>query len=162
MNVLRIPVASGKLSGAAAEERVYLYPGSLWAGEQPAVVTTVLGSCVSVCLWSDDIAGINHFILPRGGTSPSARYGNHALPMLLQRVVELGADATKLFAAIFGGSSVLGGAHHEQSLGMRNVIEAREFLERYDIPVIRADVGGSEGRKLTFRTIDGTTFVRKL
>lgn len=146
-----------------AEERVYLYPGTLWVGEEPAVITTVLGSCVSVCLWSDSIAGINHFILPRGGSASSARYGNHALPMLLDGILRLGADERSVFAAIFGGASVL--ANHgggELSLGRRNLAEAREFLAAQEIPVIREDAGGEEGRKLTFRTIDGTTFVRKL
>lgn len=162
MNVCRLPAVPKRPSGTAAEERVYLYPGALWAGEQPSVITTVLGSCVAVCLWSDSIAGINHFILPRGGSSPSAKYGNHALPMLLERVLELGASVETLFAAVFGGASVLGGAEGAQSLGSRNVIEARQFLEGHGIPVIRTDVGGEEGRKLTFRTIDGTTFVRKL
>lgn len=149
-------------AAAAAEERIYLYPGALWAGEQPAVITTVLGSCVSVCLWSEAIAGINHFILPRGGTAPSPKYGNHAMPMLLDRVIALGAEKETLYAAIFGGASLLGGGPGAQPLGNRNIIEAREFLERQGIPVIRTDVGGETGRKLTFRTIDGTTFLRKL
>lgn len=155
-------VRPGPRMGGEAEERVYLYPGSLWAGDHPAVITTVLGSCVSVCLWSDRIAGINHYLLPRGGTSASARYGSDALPMLLQRVVELGAKPATLFAAVFGGASLFSNGGAEPSLGSRNVIEAREFLTRHGIPVIREDAGGREGRKLTFRTIDGTTLVRRL
>lgn len=161
MNVCRIPVAM-RATGGQGEERVYLYPGSLWVSDKPAVITTVLGSCVSVCLWSDAIAGINHYILPRGGTSPSSRYGSHALPMLLERMLGLGAHASSLFAAVFGGASLLSNGNGEQSLGQRNLLEARDFLERHHIPVIREDVGGAEGRKLTFRTLDGTTFVRKL
>lgn len=153
-------------SRGQAEEHVYLYPGALWVGQEPAVITTVLGSCVAVCLWSETIAGINHFILPWGGIAPSARYGNHALAMLLDNLRELGAEKRDLYAAIFGGASVLGNrngrASGEVPLGRRNLIEAREFLALHEIPVIREDVGGGEGRKLTFRTLDGTTIVRKL
>ena len=59
------------------ERRIYLHPGGLWAEPCAATITTVLGSCVSVCLWDPEraLGGINHFVLPRGGTvrSPSAR-----------------------------------------------------------------------------------------
>jgi chemotaxis protein CheD len=146
------------------ERRVYLYPGGLWAEAFPAVVTTVLGSCVAVCLWDPHTAlgGVNHFILPRGGASPSARYGNHALPMLLERVLKMGAQRDALLAYVFGGASVLEGADSGPRLGSRNVAEALEFLRKEDIAVLRQDVGGRTGRKLTFRTADGATVVRKL
>jgi chemotaxis receptor (MCP) glutamine deamidase CheD len=50
----------------------------MWVADTPAVITTILGSCVSVCLWSESVAGINHFILPRGGIQASGRYGSQA------------------------------------------------------------------------------------
>jgi chemotaxis protein CheD len=164
VNLCLGPVAGVNSSHGQAEEHVYLYPGALWAGQEPAVITTVLGSCVSVCLWSRTVAGINHFILPWGGSTPSARFGNHALPMLLDNLRELSADTRDLYAAIFGGASLLGGRNSSGPvpLGRRNLIEAREFLARHEIPVVREDVGGDKGRKLTFRTFDGTTIVRKL
>lgn len=143
------------------ERKLYLYPGGLWAEAAPAVITTVLGSCVSVCLWDPRTAlgGINHFILPRGR---SARYGSHAMPMLLERVLALGADRETLLACVFGGASVLTGASAGPKLGSRNVAEALEFLQAENIAVLRQDIGGREGRKLTFRTADGATLVRKL
>lgn len=145
------------------EERVYLYPGTLWLAERPALITTVLGSCVSVCVWSDRYAGMNHYILPRGGSDRSPRYGNHALDLLFEGLLARGAKAGDLVAAIFGGASVLGPmASPETSLGRRNVVTARQFLADHDIPVVREDVGGEEGRKLVFRTIDGSTVVRTL
>jgi chemotaxis protein CheD len=164
VNVCRIPITHMNDLRGHAEERVYLYPGGIWVSDAPALITTVLGSCVAVCLWSDTLAGINHFILPRGGSSPSPRYGNHALSILLERLIGRGAAKDDLYAAVFGGASVLGNgdSNGEPSLGRRNVIEAREFLARHDIPVIREDVGGHEGRKLTFHSVDGTTIVRKL
>lgn len=150
--------------GEQPERRVYLYPGGLWAEPFPAVVTTVLGSCVAVCLWDPHaaLAGVNHFILPRGGASPSARYGNHALPMLLDRVLRLGAQREALLAYVFGGASLMDGGGAGPRLGSRNVAEALEFLQKEDIAVLRQDVGGQAGRKLIFRTADGTTLVRKI
>ena len=146
------------------ERRVYLHPGALWAEPFPGVITTVLGSCVSVCLWDPQttLGGINHFILPRGSAVPSARYGNHALAMLLARVLEIGAQRETLLGCVFGGASVLPGEPSGPTLGSRNVAEAFEFLERSEIAVLRHDVEGRQGRKLTFRTADGTTLIRKL
>ncbi|MEA2489836.1 MAG: chemotaxis protein CheD [Acidobacteriota bacterium] len=147
------------------ESRVYLYPGGLWAEAAPGVITTVLGSCVSVCLWDPHAAlgGINHFILPHGGSARSPRYGNHSLVMLLERVLSLGAHREQLLAAVFGGASVLALESADlPRLGGRNVAEALEFLQRAGIPIVRQDVGGRTGRKLTFRSADGTTLVRKL
>ncbi len=146
------------------ERRVYLHPGGLWAEPFAGVITTVLGSCVSVCLWDPQTAlgGINHYILPQGGAVPSARYGNHALAMLLARVLEIGAQRETLLGCVFGGAAVLAGEAAGPTLGSRNVAEAFEFLERNGIAVLRHDVEGRQGRKLTFRTADGTTLIRKL
>jgi chemotaxis protein CheD len=149
---------------AQVEQRVYLHPGGLWADGFPAVITTVLGSCVSVVLWDPytSLGGINHFILPNSGSMVSARYGNHALPMLHERVLLLGARRETLLACVFGGASVLAGESNASRLGARNLAEAFRFLESRNIAVLRQDVGGREGRKLTFRTVDGSTLVRKL
>lgn len=144
------------------ERRVYLHPGALWAEPWPGLVTTILGSCVSVCLWdpSTAIGGINHFILPQGGVSVSPRYGNHALRVLLDRMLQLGARQETLLSCVFGGSSIL--APEGKGLGSRNVAVAFEFLQGEGIAVLRQDVEGRQGRKLTFRTSDGTTVIRKL
>ena len=146
------------------ERRVYLHPGALWAEPFPGIITTVLGSCVAVCLWDPHTAvgGINHYILPHGGAEVSARYANHALPMLLDRVLEIGAQRETLLACVFGGAAVLPGTVTGPTLGSRNVAEAFEFLERAEIAVLRHDVEGQQGRKLIFRTADGSTLIRKL
>jgi chemotaxis protein CheD len=146
------------------ERRVYLHPGGLWAEPTAGVITTVLGSCVSVCLWDPHTAlgGINHFILPSGGAERSPRYGNHALPMLLDRVLEMGAFRETLLSCVFGGAALIPGSGGGPSLGSRNVAAAFDFLASHDIAVLRHDVEGRQGRKLTFRTTGGTTLLRKL
>jgi chemotaxis protein CheD len=146
------------------ERRVYLHPGGIWAEAYASVITTVLGSCVSVCLWDADTAlgGINHFVLPRGGAVRSAHYGGHAMPMLLESVLELGARQSSLVSCVFGGASIFPIEGKGPQLGSRNVSVALDFLDREGIAVLRSDVGGGQGRKLTFRTTDGSTLVRKM
>jgi chemotaxis protein CheD len=146
------------------DRRFYLYPGGLWAEREPGVVTTVLGSCVSVCLWdaSAGVGGINHFVLPSGGSVRSGHYGNHAMPMLLEQLLAIGARQDSLLGAVFGGASVLSVEANKSVLGARNVEVAERFLHATGIPLVRQDTGGQAGRKLTFRSADGTTLVRKL
>ena len=63
--------------------RVYLQPGQLYASGQPSAVTTVLGSCVAICLWDPvvSVGGMNHYLLPffaGGAGKGSPRFGNVA------------------------------------------------------------------------------------
>ena len=136
------------------EERIALQPGAFAVTRTPAVITTILGSSTAVCLWSRDVAGVTHFVLPWGGADRSPRFGNHALPMLLEAMIVRGARKAELFASLFGGSGDV--------LGRQNLAEAREFLTRHAIPVVREDAGHDRARKLTFHTADGSSVVRKI
>ena len=163
MKMCVVPAMDPEKRGQMAR-RIYLHPGGLWCEPSAAAITTVLGSCVAVCLWDPQttLGGINHFILPLGGTAISPRYGNHAMSMLLDRMLKNGAHRETLLACVFGGASLMPGDAKGPALGSRNVAEAFEFLERNEIAVLRHDVEGRQGRKLTFRTADGTTLIRKL
>jgi chemotaxis protein CheD len=156
---------------APAEPRgrraLYLHPGGLAASAEPAVISTILGSCVSVCLHDPAVrvGGANHFLLPdSGGAPPTPRFGDDAMRELLARVLALGADRRRLTAKVFGGACVVeafrGGV--DGHLGTRNAAAALRFLEAERIPVLAEDTGGRRGRKLLFHTDDGTALVRPL
>jgi chemotaxis protein CheD len=148
---------------------VYLLPGELVAvgGEMPRTLTTILGSCVSVCLWDrrGRGGGMNHFLLPRRPVDidRTPRYGDVAVPTLVTKLVGLGVRREDLRAKVFGGAHVLasvpaGGA----TLGGDNVQIALAALRTEGIAVVSEDVGGTRGRKLAFNTIDGTALVWRL
>lgn len=147
-----------------ARERVYLAPGRLHASTEPEQVTTILGSCVAVCVWDPDlrVGGINHFLLPEGVPS-SPRFGDSAVRLLVERVLELGARRSRLRAKIFGGACVLEAFRNDSHpLGARNVEVARERLRAEQIPVVGEDVGGDLGRKLVFDVQTGSAWVRAI
>ena len=152
-------------AGGAPPAPLYLHPGQVAASAAPAVVSTILGSCVAVCLHDPmrGIGGVNHFLLPHqpGGAQASARFGGVAMEELLARVLALGASRAALVAKVFGGACVLDafGAGPEH-LGARNAEVAMAFLERHGIPVAARDTGGRRGRRLHFHTDDGTALVR--
>jgi len=148
-------------------KKIYLHPGQLYATSERAVVTTILGSCVAVCLYDPltQIGGVNHFLLPVAGPEgqKSARFGNVAVPDLVGKVVKLGAERKRLQAKLFGGANVIEAFRdRENHLGTQNVRIARELLAVETIPIIGEDVGGRKGRKLVFLTDDGSAWIKEL
>ena len=85
--------------------------GGVFASREPAVVTTLLGSCIAACLF-DPVAGVggmNHFLLPGtvGQTEGCTRYGVHAMELLINDIMKLGGDRRRLKAKVFGGAQVM-------------------------------------------------------
>ena len=160
------PRASAPPTRPDGPERVYLYPGRLLVCSEPRIVTTILGSCVAVCLWDFvlRLGSINHFVLPHwaGPRQSSPRYGNMAMEQLIEETLALGSRRRDLQAKVFGGARVLGTSEADSThLGARNVEVAREILAHEGIRVVAEDVGGKKGRKLIFRTADGSVEVRR-
>jgi chemotaxis protein CheD len=142
----------------------YLPPGALVASAEPLEVTTILGSCVSVCLWDADagIGGMNHYLLPTGaGVDQPQRYGDAANAMLLDRVLALGANLRRLRAKVFGGACVVKAFRNGvTTFAERNVRVAQEFLREQHIQLVNEDVGGERGRKVRFSTDTGKALLR--
>ncbi|HEX8393364.1 MAG TPA: chemotaxis protein CheD [Longimicrobium sp.] len=149
-----------------ARRAVYLHPGHVVVSGEPAAVTTILGSCVSVCLWDARlrVGGMNHFLLPNhaGMGTASARFGCVAMRKLLDGMRSLGCRTADLDARVIGGACVVEAFRGtgEGHLGDRNAELALQALEHHGIRVTRCDVGGHRGRKLLFHTDEGTAAVR--
>jgi chemotaxis protein CheD len=145
---------------------VYLQPGQLVASAEPTRVTTILGSCIAVCLWDPAIGvgGMNHYLMPfrTGDRDASDRFGSVAIPRLIERLMELGARQPRLVAKVFGGACVIGKAQRDDHLGLQNARLAFEVLSQAGIPVEAQDVGGNRGRKLIFHTDDGSAWLKLL
>lgn len=152
-------IASMHEAAAPPRRSVYLHPGDSVATNTPTAIKTILGSCVSVCLWDGDrgVGGMNHFVMPRtwANTPHPGRFGTLAIPRLIDAMVEQGARAGRLQAKVFGGASMMpGGQARPNQIGFQNIRVATELLERAGIPVVASDVGGARGRKIIFYTDD--------
>lgn len=145
--------------------RHYLYPGTLFVHKRPHLVTTVLGSCISVCLWNQtaQLGGINHYLLPlwNGEGLPTPKYGNIAIEKLVEKVKAISRPGDKLIAKVFGGASMWEKTEGLLAIGQRNIEYANETLEKHGIPIVGIDVGGYQGRKVIFNTGDGTVLMRR-
>ena len=148
-----------------AVRTLYLHPGRVLVSAEPVLLTTILGSCVAMCLWDDvaGLGGVNHFLLAEASEAGgSPRYARPAFVELRDQLVALGASPWRLRAKLFGGASLNPGASGASAIGLRNVEAARRLLEQAPIPVLAEDVGGCHGRKLIFETHTGHAWVRAL
>lgn len=131
------------------------------------MVTTILGSCVSVCLWDSKlrIGGINHYLLPHGsdGDRSSERFGDVAIRILIEKLLTLGSTKRNLVAKLFGGACLLEDMEDARKyVGEKNVEVARRLLEEEKIPLVGEDVGGRCARKIIYRSEDGAAWVKRI
>ena len=144
----------------------YLFPCTLFAHRDEHLVTTILGSCVAVCLQDPTMAmgGINHFMLAlwNGDGLATPKYGNIAIEKLIRKMMDLGCDRRRLTAKVFGGANVIGPGNGSFTVGARNVDLALDVLKAENIPVAAADVGGEFGRKVIYNTRTGLVLVSRL
>jgi len=145
-------------------EEYHLDPGYIYFSRIPAVVRTVVGSCVAVCLWDPERkhGGISHFMYPfvREPSQATAQYGNVAIAALVRIMEEAGSENDALLAQIVGGASP--GNKSEEDVGTQNVTMARKMLKRKRVTVVSEDVGGMMGRKLVFSTDTGELAILKV
>jgi chemotaxis protein CheD len=155
-----------------AMRRVYLYPGQIVTSGQPLMVSTILGSCVSISMWDPvaGVGGINHYLLPFNPLSERStsgqtdlRYGNTAIERLIEELTGLGVKKQRIVAKIVGGASILTGfSGSRQSIGDQNVAVARQLLAKHGIEISAEQTGGTRGRKLLFHTGNGSVFSKEI
>jgi chemotaxis protein CheD len=164
--LLAAPAAMRTSEGTEALDRTYLHPGQLVAVRSPRSLTTILGSCVGVCLHDPVVkaGGLNHYLLPRARAGDgSTRFGDVSIRKLLREVERLGGDRSRLVAKIVGGACVLDvWGEKTRTLGRANVEAAQETLHEFGIRVVAEDTGGVRGRRLFFEPHTGQTMVRYL
>jgi len=158
-------VPGGYYDSALQTEAIRLLPADYVVTDQPLALVTLLGSCVAACLYDPAIAvgGMNHFMLPGGAGSDatSARYGMHAMELLINDLLKRGARRQRLLAKVFGGGNVLSGFYADP-IGTRNARFVLEYLAAENIPVMAQDLGDIHARKVGFFAQTGRTMVRRL
>lgn len=139
--------------------KFYLLPGAIKCSKSPLEITTILGSCVSVCLWDSKlkIGGMNHFMMPlwNGDGLASPKYGNIAIEKLIFNMLYLGSKRDNIVAKVFGGAAVLVACDGLFHIGERNIQIQEELLRQERINVVAKSLGGTVGRKLIFETETG-------
>lgn len=144
----------------------FLNQAQVFAHRLPHRLTTVLGSCVAVCLWDQKLkfGGMNHYLLPmwNGGGLASPKYGNIAIRKLIEQMNALGGNQNNYVAKVFGGGNVLGsdGKLYMYQIGMRNADYAIHRLDFENIQVVAQKLRPNTGLKVIMDTGTGEVLVR--
>ncbi|WP_138473358.1 chemotaxis protein CheD [Poseidonocella sp. HB161398] len=119
--------------------------------EAEHMITTLLGSCVAVCLHdpSNNVGGMNHILLPEetGGAAVGASFGVNAMELLINGLIKIGADRSRLEAKVFGGGKMVAGL---SDIGLRNRDFVMKFLQAEHISCVGESTGGTSGRRIQF------------
>ena len=149
---------------ASGLPQIFLLPGTMHCSPDPALVITVLGSCVAVCLTdrTRGLSGINHFMLPYGEGQSSLRYGDFAIDELIGTMLRLKCRMDTIEAKVFGGAAVLPMNSPENNVGTRNVEIAISRLRAHGIPIVARRTGGKRGLSVRLFTASGDVLVRRI
>lgn len=143
-------------------------PGE-WAVEGERPLSTLLGSCVAVCLVdvAVPLAGMNHFMLPQMRKDPNADEdvllaGDACMEALLNQMLTRGARKFRIQAKAFGGGTVIQATLPSiLSIGKRNADFTREWLDRENIPLTASDFLGPWSRKVLLVPKNGDVFCKR-
>ncbi|MBU2538387.1 MAG: chemotaxis protein CheD [Proteobacteria bacterium] len=152
---------------------VNLHPGELFVAQEPTLISTILGSCVSVCLFcpKQKTGAMCHGVMPVRADltmEDSFRFVETSVRYMVDILTRgnMLCPSTGLVAKIFGGADVLdvhfGPANDSRSIGSMNITAAREALARYDVAVAVEEVGGIHGCKLFFYSHTGDVLLKRI
>ncbi len=154
---------------------IYLNPGESYLARKPAIIRTILGSCVGVTFWSArlGIGALTHSQLPRCPVnSPNTvdlatglRYVDFAIREVARQFDELGVRRAELEVKLFGGADVLvvsEGALSKPTIGRLNCEAAIDVVETERLNVVASSLGGAAGLNLRFDTRTGEVRLRRL
>jgi chemotaxis protein CheD len=146
---------------------IFLKPGELYIGKGAAVITTILGSCVSITMFNKrlKVGGICHALLPTEGPmvkdADRFHYVDGSISQMLTEFETMGIKRHEIEVKVFGGSDVIG-AKHKKSVGQQNVEATLNVLSSKNLTIISSDFGGTQGRKIIFNTQTGRVLLKKL
>lgn len=153
---------------------VYLHPGESYLARKPAIIRTILGSCVAVSFWSPrlGVGALTHSQLPRGPTRSASeltlaschRYVDSSIREIARQLDRLGAVRSEVQVKLFGGADVLvtGDTSTKPTVGKLNSEAALQVLVAEGFQVTASSLGGKSGLKLSFDTRTGEVQVRRL
>lgn len=154
----------------ALQQTHFLNPGEWGWAAAPAVMGTLLGSCVAITLWSRKrrLGAMCHFVLPdrratprhRDHELPDGRYGNGAFWLICRALRDQGIDPATCEARVFGGGRMFEVDAALGDVGSRNVEQALALLHAAQIPLGFQHTGQAGYRRLWFDLASGEVVVR--
>ncbi len=145
------------------KKKIFVLPGEIAVTRQPALIGTLLGSCVAVCLYNRKLkfGGMNHYLLPSGTDRTSVgKFGDKAMDKLIGAMLKIDPEPRNLEAKIYGGGKVVSHLASSFDVGEKNVAIAVAKLKENNISIVKREVRGEQGRKILFNNYTGEVELR--
>jgi len=139
--------------------------GGVEFGRAGDELRAVLGSCVSITLWSPtmQVGSLCHIQLPRRTRrvtrpEPDGRFAEEAWALMCRGLASRGVRLDECVCGVFGGAHVV--PFVDAPVGERNLEHVREMLDHHEVEVGRLHVAGTGYRELRFVIASGEILVR--
>lgn len=136
--------------------------------DEGLLMTVGLGSCVGIAIYDagNKVGGLAHILLAdskqfqnRGSNFNPAKFADTAIPLMVEKMEEIGGNKSRFIAKIAGGSQLFSFQKARISVGEKNIESVRETLKQLRIPIQGEDVGGNYGRTLKFYVDTGRVVI---
>lgn len=153
---------------------VYLKPCEMYIEKDPALISTVLGSCISVAMFwvKAQVGGMSHAMLPSSGLALNSqdtpfysKFVDSSIFYMHKRFQMWGASITDIEVKVFGGADMFASNIENpkrETVGAKNIQSAFRILDNLGYKITAQDVGGKNGRKMFFYSSKGQVFVKNL
>ncbi len=151
---------------AGVTDRIKVSIADYAVADDGLVTTSGLGSCLGVVIYDpkNGISGLFHPMLPRRNgdeSRPPERFVDSGIDLVIEELLESGADRSALRAKITGGAAVVDFGTDDESIGDRNVVVARETLDARGIEILGEEVGSDCGRTVHVDAKTGSVTVKR-
>jgi len=153
----------------------HLKIGEYLVTEEPIMVSTVLGSCVSVTFFHEpsQLAAIFHAMLPsqqlhrEASLKEPGKFVDTAIATILGEFSAHGVRTVQIQTKLFGGAFTIDpdrktAIRNIVDVGAKNVEIARQLLESHGLAPLKENILGQRGRKIFFYTATGDVWLKYL
>jgi chemotaxis protein CheD len=161
----------------------YLKQGEMSILERPALVSTILGSCVAVTLYNArlGIGAVSHALLPHckrrvyqnhltdllagdcAQCTEAFQYVDCSVSMMVEAFSRFGISPGETQVHLYGGAKMFAAACGKSSLpvGVQNSTVAQKVIADHGLTLSVCDIGGTQGRKMYFNTQTGKVAIQR-
>lgn len=154
---------------------IYLKSEEIYIAQKPSIITTVLGSCIAVTMYSArwNVGAMCHALLPlcreRDGCGECQtrkyKYVECVIPEMLRLLAKRKIDPKELEVKLFGGSDMTMPKSKKpdiHAVGKQNTEAAVKTIRLHHLNLVKSDTGGDFGRKIFFLTNTGKILLKRL
>jgi chemotaxis protein CheD len=153
---------------------VFVHPGEVCFTRKPIIISTILGSCISVIMYhrKTKYSGFSHCQLPNSNNdcikgkcfTDQYKYVDSTIIKMLEKFESMKINRDEIEVKIFGGADVLEfySDKNRNTIGKQNILSVSELIKANGISITSADIGGNQGRKIFFKTSNGEVYLKRI